>query len=233
MSFANTYTQRLRKIARSYVLPAQEICDILDSRLDFSSLRTIADFGAGTLFFSEYFASRLNRSNDSVLESIGGGQHEADLACKLESPQKPTPQGQVVAIDSIYTTLTPTTTYPNITLEPDLFHALAHYTFDCFFASDVLHHLSKDFTQTLLESIAHIPTIIIKDIDGAHRFGSFMNATHDLVFNHEKVRMIYPTKLESTLADFGFTCSYYYLPKLWYPHFLLIATRRASDTQAQ
>lgn len=73
MSFANTYTQRLRKIARSYVLPAQEICDILDSRLDFSSLRTIADFGAGTLFFSEYFASRLNRSNDSVLESIGGG----------------------------------------------------------------------------------------------------------------------------------------------------------------
>lgn len=72
MSFANTYTQRLRKIARSYVLPAQEICDILDSRLDFSSLQMIADFGAGTLFFSEYFANRLRHARGG-LDSVGGG----------------------------------------------------------------------------------------------------------------------------------------------------------------
>lgn len=274
MSFANTYTQHLRKIARSYVLPAQEICEILDATLDFSRLHTIADFGAGTLFFSEYFASRLARHAmvDSGLESIGGGQSEinaSEIAARAiaapdsrttpnansstdsrpldskpldsHSPDSssrtphnpPTPnhlaprptQDLVVAIDSIYHRITPATTYPNITLEPDLFAALARYEFGCFFASDVLHHLSPDFTHKLLESIAHIPTIIIKDIDGRHRFGSFMNAAHDLIFNHERVRAIYPDRLESALSALGFTCSYHYIPKLWYPHFLLIATK--------
>ena len=151
------------------------------------------------------------------------GNDQAHAADSRKSAQKPTPKGKVVAIDSIYTTLTPTTTYPNITLEPDLFHALDRYEFDLFFASDVLHHLSPDFTQKLLESIAHIPIIIIKDIDSRHIFGHYANALHDLVFNQEKVCKIYPNKLESTLQALGYTTRYHYLPKLWYPHFLLLA----------
>ncbi|MDL0082052.1 hypothetical protein NYG90_05090 [Helicobacter sp. XJK30-2] len=135
----------------------------------------------------------------------------------------PKAESIVIAIDSIYTTLTPTTTYPNITLESSLDSALAHYAFDLFFASDVLHHLSPNFTQKLLESIAHIPIIIIKDIDSRHIFGHYANALHDLVFNQEKVCKVYPNKLESTLQALGYTTRYHYLPKLWYPHFLLLA----------
>ena len=140
----------------------------------------------------------------------------------------PKAESIVVAIDSIYTTLTPTTHHPNITLESSLDSALAHYAFDLFFASDVLHHLSPNFTQKLLESIAHIPIIIIKDIDSRHIFGHYANALHDLVFNQEKVCKVYPNKLESTLQALGYTTRYHYLPKLWYPHFLLLAYKAAT-----
>ena len=151
------------------------------------------------------------------------GNDQAHAADSRKSAQKPTLEGKVVAIDSIYTTLTPTTHHPNITLESSLDSALAHYAFDLFFASDVLHHLSPNFTQKLLESIAHIPIIIIKDIDSRHIFGHYANALHDLVFNQEKVCKVYPNKLESTLQALGYTTRYHYLPKLWYPHFLLLA----------
>ena len=155
---------------------------------------------------------------------LGGNDYPPNVCNQSHClPKAESPKGKVVAIDSIYTTLTPTTTYPNITLEPDLFHALDRYEFDLFFASDVLHHLSPDFTQKLLESIAHIPIIIIKDIDSRHIFGHYANALHDLVFNQEKVCKIYPNKLESTLQALGYTTRYHYLPKLWYPHFLLLA----------
>ena len=408
MGFSNSYVERLRKKARGVILPTQEICAILESSFDLSAPRTIADFGAGTLYFSEYFAEKM--ADNEI--SMGGGQLErvsflakngdycgesavtCDQVCALDSPckapflaqksfreqaksnaqskpfsstilesqssseshktrqsrsffsksnreeaslestfqkvdsstatnvsepqkdsricentptlttpqaagfcddfvgcqgvgagsylngndqahaadshksaQKPTPndskncggagvalhtfggrsylggndyppnvcnqshcspkaespKGKVVAIDSIYTTLTPQTHYPNITLESNLDSALAHYAFDLFFASDVLHHLSPNFTQKLLESIAHIPIIIIKDIDSRHIFGHYANALHDLVFNQEKVCKVYPNKLESTLQALGYTTRYHYLPKLWYPHFLLLA----------
>ena len=156
------------------------------------------------------------------------GNDQAHAADSRKSAQKPTLEGKVVAIDSIYTTLTPTTHHPNITLESSLDSALAHYAFDLFFASDVLHHLSPNFTQKLLESIAHIPIIIIKDIDSRHIFGHYANALHDLVFNQEKVCKVYPNKLESTLQALGYTTRYHYLPKLWYPHFLLLAYKAAT-----
>lgn len=155
---------------------------------------------------------------------LGGNDYPPNVCNQSHcSPKAESPKGKVVAIDSIYTTLTPQTHYPNITLESNLDSALAHYEFDLFFASDVLHHLSPNFTQKLLESIAHIPIIIIKDIDSRHIFGHYANALHDLVFNQEKVCKVYPNKLESTLQALGYTTRYHYLPKLWYPHFLLLA----------
>ena len=56
MGFGNTHLQKLRKVGRKVVLPTDEIQAILESKIDFSSLTTIVDFGAGTLFWSEYFA---------------------------------------------------------------------------------------------------------------------------------------------------------------------------------
>lgn len=69
MSFDDSYVERLRKKARGVILPTQEICTILESSFDLSTPRTIADFGAGTLYFSEYFATMMTSSDIS----IGGG----------------------------------------------------------------------------------------------------------------------------------------------------------------
>ncbi|STQ83777.1 hypothetical protein [Helicobacter fennelliae] len=81
MGFGNTHLQKLRKVGRKVVLPTDEIQAILESKIDFSSLTTIVDFGAGTLFWSEYFASKLDNN------AMGGGQSNNNHP---QSPHQPT-----------------------------------------------------------------------------------------------------------------------------------------------
>ncbi|HIV49640.1 hypothetical protein [uncultured Helicobacter sp.] len=91
----------------------------------------------------------------------------------------------------------------------------------------MLHHLDSHMWQDILHTIApHAHYIVIKDIDATHRFGNFANAMHDLLINGERVRSIYPQTLATELETLGFELQYFYLPKLWYPHFLLIAKAR-------
>ena len=59
MGFANRHLEKLRKIGRKCVLPVDEIKGILEARLDFATIKSVADFGAGTLFWSEWFADKL------------------------------------------------------------------------------------------------------------------------------------------------------------------------------
>lgn len=213
MGFGTHSLDTLRKIGRGYVLPTQEIKNLLDSYVRWEDLECVLDFGAGTLFWSEFFAKRLSQ--------VRGG---------------------VIAIDSLYKTYKPTPTYPNITCLADLSslrfgdatqsaqgaQSLDSYSHAniLFFASDVLHHLDSQSWQGILHTIApHARYIVIKDIDATHRFGNFANAMHDLLINGERVRSIYPKALSAELEALGFGVQYFYLPKLWYPHFLLIATR--------
>ena len=89
---------------------------------------------------------------------------------------------------------------------------------------DVLHHLDNEILERILDAINAngVKIIVIKDIDSRHRFGDFMNKTHDLLINNEKVHSIFPNMLEDNLKSSGFNMEYFYLPKLWYPHFLLV-----------
>lgn len=206
MGFGNKHIQKARKFARSIVLPIKQMHEIMESQIDFSDISCIADFGAGTLFWSEYFASKINKNID-----IMGGVE--------------TNSNKVIAIDEIYNNLTPHISSPCITLESDIFTALSTYSFDLFFASDVFHHLSSDFSQTLLESIVHIPRIVIKDIDSSHTFLHYANATHDLIFNGERVRKVYPKEIEAFLKRCGYEVKYMYIPKLWYAHFMLVGIK--------
>lgn len=66
MGFSNSYVEHLRKKARGVILPTQEICAILESTFDLRVPRTIADFGAGTLYFSEYFAEKMTDNDISM-----------------------------------------------------------------------------------------------------------------------------------------------------------------------
>ena len=130
--------------------------------------------------------------------------------------------GKVFAIDSIYATFTPHTKCENIAFEADFFALLERQSVDLVFMSDVLHHLSSEFRTKLLQSAASVPFVVIKDIDARHKFGNFMNATHDLLINGERVQSVYPQHLREFFTQNGYKSEYFYLPKLWYPHFLLV-----------
>lgn len=134
---------------------------------------------------------------------------------------------QVFAIDSIYATYRPKCISGNITLSVDIFSALNSQQFDLIFMCDVLHHLDDEILERVLDAIKAngAKIIVIKDIDSRHRFGDFMNKTHDLLINNERVRSIFPNVLEDSLKSSGFNTEYFYLPKLWYPHFLLITQK--------
>ena len=131
--------------------------------------------------------------------------------------------GKVFAIDSIYATFTPHTRCENIAFEADFFALLERQSVDLVFMSDVLHHLSSEFRTKLLQATASVPFVVIKDIDARHKFGNFMNATHDLLINGERVQSVYPQHLREFFTQNGYKSEYFYLPKLWYPHFLLVA----------
>ena len=60
MGFSNKYLEKVRKIGRKVVLPSDEIKHILESRIDFKCVESVCDFGAGSLFWSEYFAEKLS-----------------------------------------------------------------------------------------------------------------------------------------------------------------------------
>jgi len=91
--------------------------------------------------------------------------------------------------------------------------------------SDVLHHLTEEDHTEVLKVFSEMDYVMIKDVDCNHKFGNFMNRVHDRVINHEKIRDVNPVELADRLKKYGFKVNKFYLPKLWYPHFLLIAKR--------
>lgn len=93
---------------------------------------------------------------------------------------------------------------------------------------DVIHHLEESFLQKLINSIIdkEFSVIVIKDIDCRHRFGNFMNKVHDFVINREKAHNVNPCFFEEWLKSNGYEVIYRYIPKLWYPHFILIGVKK-------
>lgn len=145
----------------------------------------------------------------------GGGQMNK-INQRNEKPYK------IFAIDSIYSDILPKSNDSHICFGVDIFKVLS-LEIDLVFMSDVLHHL--DNANNALKRICENPIkyIVIKDIDANYSFGDFMNKTHDLLINRQKVCSIFPQNLLSILGQNGFECQYFYLPKLFYPHFLIIA----------
>ena len=110
----------------------------------------------------------------------------------------------------------------------DYFDCVGRETVDLLWMCDVLHHLDRDFAERLLANAAglRVPYIVIKDIDCRHRFGNRMNRWHDLLINREKIRDVDPRELARLLKKSGYALSFRYMPKLWYPHFMIIAKYR-------
>lgn len=92
--------------------------------------------------------------------------------------------------------------------------------------SDVLHHLSYEMKDLLMEQIINTHNwIVIKDIDCGCRFGNYMNKLHDKFINNEIIQDINPIELTDKLEKGGFKVQFFSVHKLWYPHFLIVAEK--------
>ena len=67
--------------------------------------------------------------------------------------------------------------------------------------------------------------VIIKDIGATHKFGNFCNRIHDRIINGEKINNVYPDTIEDWLKTSGYSISRKFIPKLWYPHFIIVGVR--------
>ncbi|MCL2577843.1 MAG: glycosyltransferase family 39 protein [Defluviitaleaceae bacterium] len=185
----------LKYHGRKIVLPVDEMKTAIKPAV--TNISQIVDFGAGTLFWSEYFANELGL--------------------------------KVFAADISYSDLLPKNENPNISLHADILKALAYIEktkCNAIFICDVIHHLQPEFWQEILPQIIEMfDVVIIKDIDSKHKFGNFCSAMHDRVVNNTNFENVYPNEIEKFLKEAGFTVDIAAMPKLWYPHFMLVASR--------
>lgn len=97
----------------------------------------------------------------------------------------------------------------------------------CFFACDVLHHLSEELWERISKSVFNnCEIIVLKDINCNYKFKNWMNRMHDRIINGEKIRDIDPNLLLRKLESQGYQCTFYNNQKLWFPHFLIVAVRK-------
>jgi precorrin-6B methylase 2 len=184
----------LRKYFRNVVLPVTEIKCIIKKSLKNTAIDSVLDFGAGTLFWSDWFVE--------------------EFKCN------------VYAVDAYY---------KNIKLQDknkvftysDLDECLSSCNkYSVVWACDVLHHLNGNETEIFLEKVINnTDVVIIKDIDANHPFGNLMNKIHDRIINGEKIENVDPLKIEEKLINNKFKIINNYIPKLWYPHFLMIGMK--------
>jgi hypothetical protein len=188
----NDFLSSLRRFGRNIVLPVDRIKILCKNALIGIPIETVLDFGAGTLFWSDWFIKTF--------------------------------QSTVYAVDTYYNTFT-IPKKDNVIYYTSLDVCLKEKEdFSLVWACDVLHHLSySDCDSFLKEIVQKTDLIIIKDIDANNKLGNFLNALHDRIINGETVYKVYPNRLKSYFESQGFEVLFYYIPKIWYPHFLLIA----------
>lgn len=133
----------------------------------------------------------------------------------------------VLAVDTFYDT-EGTQTRGGIEQFTDYFCCIKDKDVKLLWMCDVIHHLTPDFFERVKKSVVEkqIMYVVVKDIDCRHKFGNFMNRMHDWIINHDKIHDVDPMKIEQYLSEHGYLVSYTYIPKLWYPHFLLIAEKK-------
>lgn len=187
----------LRKFCRAIVLPTKKIQKVITEKIPLKNVSVI-DMGSGTLFWSNFFA-----------------EHAQD----------------VYAVDTIYPKNEQNigkrqNIHKFINIEELSSNKRERERETLFWACDVLHHLDFEFEEKLLKECAtKYRYIAIKDINKHKKIGNFMNKLHDRFFNHEIAHDVDPIALKQFLQKNGFDVEYFEIRRLWYPHFLIIATK--------
>lgn len=192
MSLINT----LKYHGRKAVLPVDEIKRISRSLLVGNRISEIVDFGAGTLFWSKWFADELGLNVIAVDTAYINNSLQYDLQ-------------NIV-------------TQPDITKVFETLGNGMHKGRKAIFICDVIHHLQPDYWHSIFAQITEIfYVVIIKDIDADRKFGNFCNKMHDRIINGEKIQNVNLGEIEKHLINANFTIQTKALPKLWYPHFII------------
>lgn len=155
----------------------------------------IVDVGAGTLYWSEWIVSQYG--------------------------------GRCLAVDTYYQA-GQSSGHQDIMLYNDYFLCIEENPkSDMLWMCDVMHHLDNSIREKVLESIGSTEYryIVIKDIDCGKKVGNMMNKLHDFLINREVVHDVDPRHIEMFLEQKGYDVRCYDIPKLWYPHFLMIAVK--------
>ena len=204
MAFSNQLSA-LRKIGRKAVLPTNKIQSIVLSKWGGKSnqddISTVIDFGAGTLYWSYWFAKQYRDAKIYAVDSY---------YAKHKEPVIDTYKKRIILLSDLQQC------------------NKIRSDFDILWCCDVIHHLDNEWRKNLFDFIKQndIKEVIIKDIDCRHKIGNFMNKFHDRIINHEKVKDVDSIKITKKLQDMGYEVSYRYIPKLWYSHFILISRKR-------
>lgn len=194
MSFSS-YNGIVRKYGRKLVLPVENIKRIIDKIFEEHRIDYCVDFGAGTMFWTEYLSQKCNNTYAvDVIYDNKVDMNGISFRTNIQSIEKDGEYGLV-------------------------------------FMSDVLHHLDKSIEDDLFYEIMkkkNYSIIVVKDIDCNRKLGNYMNKLHDLVINGERIRDINPNRLMNLIQSYGYTCKLISVPKLWYPHFILIAVKEGT-----
>jgi len=167
----------------------------------------IIDFGAGTLYWSNWFQTIIGAENIYPVDII------------FKETEKAVPP-------SIHPSSTPIRRFSVIQDVPYKQESKGPIMF---FTCDVLHHLSEKEWKEIEQVIYHdCDFVVIKDINCHFKFKNWMNRMHDKIINGERIRDVDPEVLITDLQNAGYQCIYHNIHKLWYPHFIIIAVRKAS-----
>ena len=184
----------IRAWGRQLVLPVEKIKAMLKMEIfDKYQVDRVIDFGAGTLYWTNWFQEMIRPEN-------------------------------IYPVDIIFQTRMPDTSLQCLSTIDDIPPHGQDATF--FFTCDVLHHLSEEEWKGIAKKVYQdCDYVVIKDIGCHFRFKNWMNRMHDRIINGEKIRDIDPDVLLAELYEHGYQCIYQDIHKLWYPHFIIIASR--------
>jgi hypothetical protein len=194
---------KLKYHGRGVVLPVYELKDIARRVLTKQGVSHIVDFGAGTLFWSEYFADELGLTVTAVDTFF----------------EKNPPSGcsERISIHTDITEVLDEMSKGDESGDSDKPERPKRAIFIC----DVIHHLPPALWARILPQITTLfDVVLIKDIDCNRAFGNFCNKMHDRIINGEKIHDVCPREIERELKKAGFATKSMALSKLWYPHFV-------------
>ena len=103
--------------------------------------------------------------------------------------------------------------------------------YNCIIMIDVMHHINKSEQETIFKKIIETmkidTTFIYKDISNRNFFYSYMNKTHDLLYNFQLIEYLDSDKIKNLLKNNKkYSFKHFYKRILWFDHEFFIVRKK-------